>query len=72
MTEQEIIRILSQDRSVGTEAFRDELLARCLEVLDSESVYEVSDDELELLAAAGDPTTTCPQAFNGENKTIDV
>ena len=57
MLEQEIRRILGQDLSVGTEAFRDSLLKRCLSVLDSsvEDGVELDDDELELLAAAGSP-----------------
>lgn len=53
---------LKQDYSEGTEEFRDALLARCLDELDTnvagdhaEDFYlELEDSELELLAAAGD------------------
>ena len=55
MDENELRRILSQDLSVGTEAFRDALLARCLQVLGEDgAATELCDEELELLAAAGD------------------
>ena len=55
-------RLLKQDYSVGTEAFRDALLSRCLEELneaesdngEEHDVVVLSDDELELLSAAGD------------------
>lgn len=59
MTENELEQMLKsqlrKDPSLGTEAFRDSLLARCIAVLneDCEGV-ELDDDELELLAAAGD------------------
>jgi len=56
MDEDELRRILSQDLSVGTEAFRDALLARCLDVLAAGDGADLGDDELELLAAAGDPS----------------
>lgn len=53
--EQMLEKLLKQDFSVGTEAFRDALLVRCLNELneDSEEAF-LADDELELLAAAGD------------------
>ena len=54
--EQMIGRLMSQDFSAGTEAFREELLVHCLAVLDAddgEACAEVGDDDLELLAAAG-------------------
>lgn len=54
--EQDIIRMLSEDYSAGTDAFREELLERCLEVLgDEDHAVELDDQELEMLAAAGDP-----------------
>lgn len=68
MPEQEIRRILSQDLSAGTEAFRDALLARCLEVLgsdDSESGLDLFDEDLELLAAAGSPDGLHRDASDG-------
>ena len=50
-----IEQLLSQDLSAGTEAFREELLARCLAVLECNDVgMALEDDELEMLAAAGD------------------
>ena len=64
--EQMLARLLQADFSAGTESFRDELLARCLAVLDADArdaategeagcrVVELSDADLELLAAAGD------------------
>lgn len=59
MNERELRRIVSQDFSVGTEAFRDALLARCLEVLGEDgAAAELGDEELELLAAAGDMSAT--------------
>ena len=61
MTEEEIQRILKQDLSKGAEAFRDALLARCLEVVDSgvsdDEALELADADLDLLAAAGLPET---------------
>lgn len=48
-------RLLQQDLSAGTEVFRDELLARCLDVLDADDgVDEIDDSLLDMLAAAGD------------------
>lgn len=48
-------RLVKQDFSAGTEAFRDALLERCLSVLDAESDGTVIPDaDLDLLAAAGD------------------
>ena len=59
-------RLMKQDLAAGTEAFRDELLARCLATLGSDGAgergaepefhaFEVSDADLDLLAAAGEP-----------------
>ena len=55
--ERMIKRLMKQDLSAGTEAFREDLLARCLDVLDSDEdrCEEVDDSDLELLAAAGTP-----------------
>ena len=49
--------LLAQDLSAGTEAFREELLERCLAELDRAQTdgVELADDELEMLAAAGVP-----------------
>ena len=47
-------RLMKQDFSKGTEAFRDELLARCLAVLKSDDgAMPLDDSDIELLAAAG-------------------
>ena len=66
--EQMLAKLLRYDFSAETDAFREELLARCLEVLDADTrseaseldadchVVELNDADLELLAAAGDTT----------------
>ena len=55
MDEKDIKKILSTDLSESTEAFRDELLKRCLDLLPSDDgSFELVDADLELLAAAGD------------------
>lgn len=59
MTDREFEQMLEQslqhDYSVGTEAFRDELLERCLTVLGAgDEGRVIADDDLEMLAAAGD------------------
>ena len=62
-----LAKLMKLDLAAGTEAFRDELLVRCLDVLCSDSVgdhdaderfraYELSDDDLDMLSAAGEPT----------------
>ena len=56
--EEMLERVMKADFSAGTEAFRDALLARCLAELDAGSAddgAELDDDDLGLLAAAGDP-----------------
>lgn len=62
MDEREIVRILRQDLSKGTEKFRDALLARCLAVLGSGDGIELDDSELEMLAAAGELMSPEPDA----------
>lgn len=53
--EQMLPQLMQQDASLGTEAFRDGLLTRCLAVLNAEDEgLELEDDALDLLAAAGD------------------
>lgn len=55
MEESEIAQVLSYDFSVGTEEFREQLLGRCLSVLDfGDQVMPLSDEYLQHLAAAGD------------------
>lgn len=64
-SEDKLRQLLKQDFSIGTEEFRDKLLARCLEMLDSDGsaaddaldCRDLSDDDLDLLAAAGDIST---------------
>ena len=66
MNEREIEKLLAQDLSAGSEAFRDELLSRCLAVLGTEEsafvatrgdVRVLEDETLDMLAAAGDPAS---------------
>lgn len=60
-------RLLRHCISVGTETFRDTLLARCLAVLNAGDEPSLVDDEdLELLAAAGDMTVLDPTVM-GDN-----
>ena len=61
-------RAFSYDYSIGTENFRDALLARCLAalVLDFRS-RPLADDELDLLAAAGNPYILDDDAAFGDN-----
>lgn len=55
MDERTVKRLLEQDLSVGTDEFRDKLLSKCLDVLCAEdSVIELDDADLDMLAAAGD------------------
>ena len=62
MNERDIERILSKDYSAGTDQFRDALLKRCLDVLESDSEFRViSDSELDLVAAAGAPNYEKPE-----------
>jgi hypothetical protein len=52
MKDSDIERLLKYDFSQGTEAFADELLRRSLYV--AEDGAELSDEQVELLSAAGD------------------
>ena len=55
MDESAIERLLGRDLSEGTEAFRDALLYRCLEVLgQADEGIPLDDDALDLLSAAGE------------------
>ena len=48
--------VLKQNLSAGTEAFRDSLLQRCLyELNSSDEIRVLNDNELDMLAAAGNP-----------------
>ena len=62
-------QLLGRDLSAGTEAFRESLLERCLEVLDAgEEGMPIDDADLELLAAAGD---LAAQGFDEEFTRLD-
>ena len=61
MNEKELERLLKQNYSEGTEAFRDDLLKRCLSLLGSNN-GEIDDDALDSLAAAGDPAHSVQNA----------
>lgn len=48
-------RVLEKGLPASSETFRDELLERCLSVLDADNEGVcIDDDELDLIAAAGD------------------
>lgn len=71
--ENKLQQMLKLDLSAGTEAFRDDLLARCLDVLGSDSAsndpsegIELDDATLDLLAAAGDLS-----ALHGDRPSVD-
>lgn len=70
--EQMLERLLKQDFSAGTEAFRDSLLQRCLDVLAEENGMELDDEDLELLSAAGDMTSMLGEdpSFPGRNPSL--
>ena len=80
MTDNELERMLSQtlshDASIGTEAFRDSLLARCLAVLNAgvgeDEGVELTDDQLVLLSAAGDPAQMGCATPEWPRRPIDV
>lgn len=68
--ESRLEQLFKQDLAAGTESFRDELLARCLTVIDDESAAEgfpeaaeLDDSVLDLLAAAGDLTAFGDERF---------
>lgn len=48
-------KLMKQDLSAGTEAFKEDLLSRCLAVLGEDGGLELSDSDLDMLAAAGNP-----------------
>lgn len=71
-------QLMKQDLAAGTEAFRDDLLARCLATLGSDGAgerdaepefhaFEVSDADLDLLAAAGEPVLPPSVQSIGDN-----
>ncbi len=65
MDNDRIISALRRDLSVGTERFRDELLRRCLSELDQPEGIPLSDDELDMLAAASGVTPQDTEAGMG-------
>lgn len=55
MGERGMAQLLNCDFSVGTEAFREDLLKRCLAVLGADDGgICLADEDLEMLAAAGE------------------
>ena len=63
--EQNVSRLMKQDFSAGTEAFRDALLVRCLDELGTaEDGVELDDGFLDMLAAAGDMFANAPERYN--------
>lgn len=49
-------QVLEQKDSLPSEDFREDLLKRCLAVLNADCMAEeISDEQIELLSAAGDP-----------------
>ena len=53
--DQKLDQLMGQDLSIGTEAFREDLLNRCLAIMGADSSgIELDDGELDLLSAAGD------------------
>ena len=82
MTEQEfenmVNRLFKLDFSAGTEDFRENLLSRCLDTLgtddvpesDSTACRELTDSELDLLAAAGDAYLPINTSLFGDNKIL--
>ena len=70
-------RLFKLDFSVGREAFRDGLLARCLEVLSLRSnkgtscdVRDINDADLDMLAAAGDIAILENKPFPDEDEPL--
>lgn len=78
MNEKELAKLLRHDFSVGTEAFAEDLLERALAVLDEEEDsfslvdegegFELSDEQLDMLSAAGPMTTPMFDNQNGSWK----
>lgn len=54
MNDNDIARLLKHDFSKGTEAFADSLLTQALSLVNKGSGVELSDDDLDMLAAAGE------------------
>ena len=53
--EQKLAHLIQRDASIGTEEFRDSLLARCLAELNADNEgSELTFEQLDLLSAAGD------------------
>ena len=52
--DREVERILKEDLSTGTDEFREALLQRCLAALGDDEGTPIADEDLDMLAAAGD------------------
>ena len=72
MNTQKIEQLLGRDYSVGTEAFREDLLQQCFAVIEQENSGRVAldDDDLDMLAAAGTPSYEDPT--QRENRLKDL
>ena len=69
--EKELQRLMGQDFSAGTSAFREDLLNRCLSMLnadvdDNDEGVCLDDAELEMLSAAGDMSLLDAPRWNRE------
>ena len=61
--ELELVLLMEEDLSEGTESFREILLARCLSVLNADGEgTPLDDDTLDMLAAAGEAISPDPDA----------
>lgn len=62
--EEMLSRVLQHDLSSNSETFRDELLARCLEIIEAEdSGCDLNDEQMDLLAAAGELLIPLPHKY---------
>ena len=61
MDDRVIERALEHGFPAPKDSVREDVLKRCLNELDADQERECTDDELDLLAAAGDPFQTPPK-----------
>ena len=52
--DRDVEQILKEDLSAGTDEFREALLQRCLAALGDDEGAPIADEDLDMLAAAGD------------------
>ena len=53
MGDRDVEQILKEDLSAGTDEFREALLQRCLAALGDDEGAPIADEDLDMLAAAG-------------------